>query len=281
MELSITTEVDAPPEVVFAVLSEVERWPEWTPTVTRVERLGDAGAPLALGGRLRIVQPKVPPAEWTITALEPGRGFRLVSRSPGATVEANHWAEPVGADRSRVTLSVTVTGFLGRVIGWMMRGLNQRYLSQEAAGLKRRSEERARGTQWGGVSGEAAGRPGADMSPHKPAVYRAVIDELVRVCREDQGRTGADRARSGVWNRNASTPAFNAEQYAFNQLLARMKREDREILALMLAHEVELGVFETLKVLEQYEIAPFEDGYEGSPYHDFIGRLTDWEWPES
>ena len=49
MQFSITTEVDAPPEVVFAVLSEVERWPEWTPTVTRVERLGDAGAPLALG----------------------------------------------------------------------------------------------------------------------------------------------------------------------------------------------------------------------------------------
>jgi hypothetical protein len=145
MLFSITTEIDAPPEVVFAVLSEVERWPEWTPTVTRVERLGDAGAPLALGSRLRIVQPKVPPAEWTVTALEPGRGFRFVSRSPGATVEANHWAEPAGAGHSRVTLSVTFAGLLGRAIGWMMRGLNRRYIAQEAAGLKRRSEERARG----------------------------------------------------------------------------------------------------------------------------------------
>ena len=88
MQFSITTEVDALPEVVFAVLSEV----------------GDAGAPLALGGRLRIVQPKLPPAEWTVTALERGRGFRLFSRSPGATVEANHWAEPTGAGhRSRAT----------------------------------------------------------------------------------------------------------------------------------------------------------------------------------
>ncbi|CAA9295978.1 MAG: hypothetical protein AVDCRST_MAG89-132 [uncultured Gemmatimonadetes bacterium] len=147
MEFSITTDVDAPPQVVFAVLSEVERWPEWTPTVTRVERLGDAGAPLALGSRLRIVQPKVPPGEWTVTALEPDRGFRLVSRSPGATVEANHRAEPTeGGQRSRVTLSVTFGGFLGRAIGWFMRGLNERYLAEEAAGLKRRSEERARGT---------------------------------------------------------------------------------------------------------------------------------------
>jgi carbon monoxide dehydrogenase subunit G len=147
MKFSITTEVDAPPNVVFAVLSEIERWPEWTPTVTRVERLGDAGAPLALGSRLRIVQPKVPPAEWTVTALEPGRGFQIVSRSPGATVQADHRAEPTGAgDSSRVTLSVTFTGFLGRVIGWLMRGLNNRYLAEEAAGLKHRSEERARGT---------------------------------------------------------------------------------------------------------------------------------------
>jgi carbon monoxide dehydrogenase subunit G len=145
MHFGITIEVDAPPEVVFAVLSEVERWPEWTPTVTRVERLGDAAGPLALGGRLRIVQPKVPPSEWTITALEPGRGFRLFSRSPGATVEANHWAEPAG-NGSRVTLSVTFAGLLGRVIGWVMRGLNERYLAQEAAGLKRRSEERTRAT---------------------------------------------------------------------------------------------------------------------------------------
>jgi hypothetical protein len=108
---------------------------------------------LALGGRLRIVQPKVPPAEWTVTAVEPGGGFRLVSRSPGATVEANHWAEPTEAGhRSRVTLSVTFTGFLGRVIGWMMRGLNNRYLAQEAAGLKRRSEERARSRVGQGVN---------------------------------------------------------------------------------------------------------------------------------
>ena len=145
MQFSITTEVDAPPEVVFAVLGDVERWPEWTPTVTRVERLGDAGADLAPGSRIRIVQPKVPPAEWTVTAIEPGRGFRLVSRSPGATVEANHWAEPTGAgQRSKVTLSVTFGGFLGRIIGRVMRRLNEEYLAQEAAGLKRRSEERAR-----------------------------------------------------------------------------------------------------------------------------------------
>ena len=144
MEFSITTDVDASADMVFAVLTDVERWPEWTPTVTRVERL-DGSLPLAIGSRLRVVQPKVPPAEWTVTELETGRGFRMMSRSPGATVVANHWAEPLDdGQRSRVTLSVTFSGWLGRLIARMMRKLNERYLAQEAEGLKRRSEEISR-----------------------------------------------------------------------------------------------------------------------------------------
>ena len=145
MEFSITTDIDASADLVFAVLIDVERWPEWTPTVTRVERLDGSTLPLAISSRIRIVQPKVPPAEWTLTALEPGRGFRMMSRSPGATVVADHWAEPLGdGQRSRVTLSVTFSGWLGRLIARLMRGLNERYLAQEAAGLKRRSEDAAR-----------------------------------------------------------------------------------------------------------------------------------------
>jgi uncharacterized membrane protein len=145
MEFSITTDVDASADNVFAVMIDMERWPEWTPTVTRVERLDGSTLPLAMNSRIRIVQPKVPPAEWTVTALEAGRGFRIVSRSPGATVEANHWIEPLGdGQRSRVTLSVTFSGWLGQLIARMMRGLNERYIAQEAAGLKRRSEEKAR-----------------------------------------------------------------------------------------------------------------------------------------
>jgi hypothetical protein len=31
--------------------------------------------------------------------------------------------------------------------------------------------------------------------------------------------------------------------------------------------------------LHEAGIQPFEDGYEGTPYHDFVGRLIDWSWP--
>ena len=114
----------------------------------------------------------------------------------------------------------------------------------------------------------------------KPPIYRKVIDELVQVCKNGQGQIGARRAREGVWNRNA-TRDFIPDQYEINLLLERMSTHDREILAGMLAHEVEVGMFETLKALEQFQIEPFKDGYEGSPYNDFIGRLDDWGWPET
>jgi len=32
-------DIAAPPGGVWAVIADVERWPEWTPTVTRLQRL--------------------------------------------------------------------------------------------------------------------------------------------------------------------------------------------------------------------------------------------------
>jgi hypothetical protein len=113
----------------------------------------------------------------------------------------------------------------------------------------------------------------------KPKAYRELIDQLVQVCREGQGQIGAERVRLGVWNANA-TKEFIPEQHKINLLLERLTPADRKTLAQMLNHEVELGIFETLKALEICDIPPFQGGYEGSPYHDFVGRLAGWEWPE-
>jgi hypothetical protein len=113
----------------------------------------------------------------------------------------------------------------------------------------------------------------------KPPTYRAFIDEMVRVCRDGQGQIGARRAEQGVWNANA-TPDFLPEQHAINVLLARLNPEERRTLAEMLAKQVITGVFETLKALENFQVPPFETGYEGSPFNDFIGRLGGWNWPE-
>ena len=129
--------IAAPPERVWAVVIDVERWPEQIPTVDAVERL-DAG-PLAVGSRTRLQQPKLPEEVWTVTELDDGSSFVWESSSRGVTVTASHIVEP-HPDGSRLTLTLKVSGPMSGV-GWLMtRSLTKRYVETEAASIKKIAE---------------------------------------------------------------------------------------------------------------------------------------------
>lgn len=136
-KFSIDIEIRASPERVWAVLSDVERWHEWTPSVIRIERL-DRG-PLAVGSRARVHQPKLPVTDWEVTSLDEGKAFTWIAVNPGVRVIARHRIEPTERG-SRVQLSTDFEGVLGGVVGRLTRELNERYLRFEANGLKDRSE---------------------------------------------------------------------------------------------------------------------------------------------
>ncbi|MEU0881666.1 SRPBCC family protein [Lentzea sp. NPDC005914] len=129
--------IEAPPERVWDVVVDVERWPERIPTVDSVERLDEG--PLALGSRTRLKQPRLSPAVWTVTELTDGRSYTWESRSSGVTVVAAHDVEP-HADGCRLTLALTVSGALAG-IGWLMtKSLTRRYVETEAASIKAAAE---------------------------------------------------------------------------------------------------------------------------------------------
>ena len=134
-----TLEIAAPPERVWAVMSAVESWPSWTPTVTSVEPLSRGAA--GPGARYRLRQPKLLPAVWEVTSWEPGRGFVWVSRNPGATAVGEHLVEPCAAG-SRVTLRVRFEGFLAPLVARLAGRLTREYMSLEARGLKAAVERR-------------------------------------------------------------------------------------------------------------------------------------------
>jgi uncharacterized membrane protein len=138
MEQRIAIDVAAPPRRVWDVLVDVERWPDWTESVTSVRPL-DAG-PLAVGSRFELSQPRLPTGTYTVTALEAGKDFTWEQRQPGSTVSAHHECTPLPDGGTRVELKVVMTGAFGGIVGRLYRKLTERYLAMEAAGLKARAE---------------------------------------------------------------------------------------------------------------------------------------------
>ena len=133
----IEVDIAAPADRVWQVMSDVEHWHEWTPSVTGITWF--TGCDLTVGNRVVIRQPKFPPAIWKLTAIDPGRSFTWVSVAPGLRVIGHHGVAPT-ATGSRAVLSLELQGLLGGVWGRLTRNITERYLGYEAAGLKRHSE---------------------------------------------------------------------------------------------------------------------------------------------
>ena len=133
-----TIEIAAPVARVWQVMIDIDRWNEWTPSVSSIKRL-DTG-PLIVGSQLVIRQPKFPPALWKITEIEQGVSFTWVNIGPGIRVVAHHCVKPNG-NGSQATLSLDFKGVFGGVLGGMTRRITERYLDFEASGLRQRSEK--------------------------------------------------------------------------------------------------------------------------------------------
>jgi uncharacterized membrane protein len=135
--------IDAPVEVVWAVFTDVERWPTWTRSVTSVELID---GPMRLGAKARIRQPQLPTVVWTVTDWNPGRSWTWTATGPGARTQASHVLAASGTG-TIAEQSIIQSGPIGRLLAFMWRSLTRRYLAMEAAGLKQRCEEVAAGAK--------------------------------------------------------------------------------------------------------------------------------------
>jgi uncharacterized membrane protein len=133
--------ITAPPATVWRELMDVERWPQWTRSMSKVDKLDDGD--LAPGHRVRIRQPRMPSIVWTVTAVEPGRRFEWSSTVAGVTTRASHQIQPQPDRQVLVTLVVRQSGRLAPVVHLLTGGRTQRYIEMEAAGLRTTSEARA------------------------------------------------------------------------------------------------------------------------------------------
>jgi hypothetical protein len=121
-------------EAIWKVLSDVSRWHEWTPIVTKVEVLNTPE--VKLNNRYKVFQPKLQPAEWTVTVLTPPSNFTWESKSPGMHMVAEHILKPISANQTELTLIFAFNGWIGKLIGKM----TAEYIAAEVQSLKKEVE---------------------------------------------------------------------------------------------------------------------------------------------
>ena len=140
MKIQDVTHIDAPPATVWAVTEDVERWPEWTPTMESVRRVD--GGPFAVGSSATIRQPGLPDVVWTVTQMLPGERFTWTGCARGLRMTATH---EVAAERdgTRSVLRIELSGLMVTLLWPVLRLAVGRALRRENLGLKARCERTA------------------------------------------------------------------------------------------------------------------------------------------
>ena len=137
MRFEKSIDIDAPQQRVWDALSALEAWPQRIETVETVELL--TPAPITKGSRVRLKQPKLPEGTWDVTAWDAPSYFEWKQKTVGITSVAGHRVEALGGDRSRLTLTLDMRGFM-IPMAMFYRDLTNRYMNLEAEGMKRAAE---------------------------------------------------------------------------------------------------------------------------------------------
>jgi uncharacterized protein YndB with AHSA1/START domain len=132
MQYETSTTTTADPARLWAVLHDVERWPQWVEAYQEVRR-AESGE-LALGDTAYVKQHGLAGGDWTVTELEPGRVFAWESRQPGVRMVGRHEITPV-ATGSRLSLSFEMSGWLAGPLGALLGRKVRTYVDLECARL--------------------------------------------------------------------------------------------------------------------------------------------------
>ncbi len=109
--MSATIQIDAPPQAVWAVLTDLGRYPEWNPLFREASGQVAVGSRITLrsvhpaNGRLMTVKPK-------ITVAEPDAELRWVASLPGIISGEHRFALTLADGGTRLEQSETFRGLL-------------------------------------------------------------------------------------------------------------------------------------------------------------------------
>jgi carbon monoxide dehydrogenase subunit G len=148
MKLEVATNIAAPPDTVFALLTDVARWPQTIRGVEAVEFL-TGGGPVRIGTRFRETRTmfgRKATEEMTVAEIAPHR-LVLTAENHGTRYVATHTIEPaVGGSRLVLGFEGVPVSLIARmfgVIGVLFAGALRHQLEADLADLKAAAELRA------------------------------------------------------------------------------------------------------------------------------------------
>jgi carbon monoxide dehydrogenase subunit G len=134
MRVEHQLDIEAPPSIVFALNTDIERWPALTPTVTSVTRLDEG--PLRAGSQALIKQPGQRSIVWTVDTLEPDHRFVWSAKATGMRMASTHLVDPTPTG-ARNLLRIELTGPVARLLGPLLRRKLHTVLETENEGFRR------------------------------------------------------------------------------------------------------------------------------------------------
>jgi uncharacterized membrane protein len=136
MRFESSIEVNAPVSKVWALIDRLEEWPQWMPSIKKIERLSKG--PLAVGSRLSVTAKAsglTVALLMTITEFVPERNVVLEGKALGTKLTRFYNLEPLNG-RTRVTIGGDVFGALA----WLACRGGQVVSDEIAQAVKKRIE---------------------------------------------------------------------------------------------------------------------------------------------
>lgn len=151
MEVRLSIDIAAPPEKVYAVGMDIERWPELVTAITKTEILGDG--PIAIGTEFRetrMMWGREASEVMTIADLKPPYRYLFTAENHGTSYVTDHVIEERPGGGSRLTViftgkARTIMAHLLMPLGLLLAGSIKKQLMGDLQDLKRAIEATSTG----------------------------------------------------------------------------------------------------------------------------------------
>lgn len=136
MRFESSIDINAPAERIWALIDKLEEWPQWMPSIKKIERVSKG--PLTVGSQLSVtvkVSGFTLRLLMTIAEFVPERNVVLEGKALGTKLTRFYALEPVDG-RTKITIGGDVSGALA----WLARRGGQQISAEIAVAAKKKIE---------------------------------------------------------------------------------------------------------------------------------------------